>query len=226
MYEGMKDRAVDLGKTASSSDIIFDALRDEIISGNLKAGESIRQEYIAKIFNVSRIPVREALKRLEAQGLVENVRYKGCVVTSLSLADMEEIYELRAILEPMIIERAVANMTDETLAIAQKHCDAFSGEVDPAKWGEWNRLFHETLYRDSQRPYHLKVVGEAIDRIDPYLRAQLSLTDGMGRAREEHLDILACCARKDAKAAADKTRAHILGSYKVLKNYMNNQNNS
>ena len=69
MYEGLKERATDLGKTASSSDVIYNALRDEIISGHMKAGDSIRQEYIAKVFNVSRIPVREALKRLESQGL-------------------------------------------------------------------------------------------------------------------------------------------------------------
>jgi len=221
MYEGMKNRAIDLGKTASSSDVIYDALRDEIINGNMKAGESIRQEYIAKIFNVSRIPVREALKRLESQGLVTNERYKGCVVSSLSNEEIEEIYELRAILEPLIIASSVTNMTKETLAEARALCDEFNDEGDASKWGEWNRRFHEALYRDSGRPYHLKVIGQAIDRIDSYIRAQLVLTKGMNKARVEHGAILKACEEGDAEKAAELTREHILGSYTSLMNFLN-----
>lgn len=224
MYEGMKDRAIDLGKTASSSDVIYDALRDEIINGHMKAGESIRQEYIAKIFNVSRIPVREALKKLEAQGLVKNERYKGCVVTSLTNEEIEEIYEVRANLEPLIIALSVASMTKETLDEARALCDEFSKEDDSSKWGEWNRRFHEALYRDSGRPYHLKLIGEASDRIDSYIRAQLVLTNGMDKARLEHKAILEACEKGDADLAAQLTREHILGSYKSLINFLNVHN--
>lgn len=223
MYEQMKERAVDLGQTASSSDVIYAALRDEIISGNLTAGESIRQEYIAQLFNVSRIPVREALKRLEAQGLVKNMRYKGAVVSSLTTEEIEEIYEIRANLEPLVIKRSVANMAPETLEAARQYCDAFSAEKDSSKWGEWNRQFHEALYRDAQRPYHLKVIDAAIDRVDSYLRAQLVLTDGMARARQEHSAILQACVDGDSDLAAEKTRQHILGSYDALMAYMDEQ---
>ncbi|MFD2205575.1 GntR family transcriptional regulator [Kiloniella antarctica] len=219
----MKIFATDLGKTASSSDIIYDALRGSIISGQVQAGESIRQEYIANLFNVSRIPVREALKRLEAQGLVLSLRYKGYIVSPLSHAEMEEIYEIRANLEPIVIERSVAGMSEETLEEAREYCDLFSSETEATKWGEWNRLFHETLYRDAQRPYHLKLVAEAIDRVDSYLRAQLILTNGMDKARHEHLGILNACIEKDGKRAARLTRDHILGSYKVLIEYLDTQ---
>ncbi len=219
----LKIFATDLGKTASSSDVIFDALRGSIISGQVQAGESIRQEYIANLFNVSRIPVREALKRLEAQGLVQSLRYKGYVVSLLSHAETEEIYEIRAHLEPIVIERSVASMSEETLEEAREYCDLFNTETDATKWGEWNRRFHETLYRDAQRPYHLKLVGEAIDRVDSYLRAQLILTNGMEKAHQEHLGIIDACIKGDGDLAASRTRDHILGSYKMLIEYLNNQ---
>ncbi|MBO6827104.1 MAG: GntR family transcriptional regulator [Sneathiella sp.] len=220
MYEGMKARAIDLARTASSSDVIFDALRDEIISGNLQAGESIRQEYIAKLFNVSRIPVREALKRLEAQGLVKNERYKGAVVSSLSDDEIKEIYEVRMNLEPLVIRYSVENMKPETIALAREFCDRFSEEEDSAKWGELNRNFHETLYRECNRPFHLKIIGEAIDRIDSYIRAQLVLTRGMGKAITEHNGILDACERGDADLAAELTRQHIADSYTSLMNFL------
>ncbi|MEP3244891.1 MAG: GntR family transcriptional regulator [Sneathiella sp.] len=223
MYEGLKERAIDLGKTASSSDVIYDALRDEIISGHMKAGDSIRQEYIAKVFNVSRIPVREALKRLESQGLVRNERYKGAVVSSLTNEEISEIFTLRANLEPLVIKRSVENMTSETLALARQYCEQFSGEEDAGKWGEWNRLFHETLYRDADYPFHMKVICEAIDRVDSYIRAQLVLTQGMSKARREHMGILVACENGDGDQAAEMTRQHILKAYDSLMNYLEKQ---
>lgn len=190
----LKIFATDLGKTASSSDVIFDALRGSIISG-----------------------------QVQAQGLVQSLRYKGYVVSLLSHAETEEIYEIRAHLEPIVIERSVASMSEETLEEAREYCDLFNTETDATKWGEWNRRFHETLYRDAQRPYHLKLVGEAIDRVDSYLRAQLILTNGMEKAHQEHLGIIDACIKGDGDLAASRTRDHILGSYKMLIEYLNNQ---
>ncbi len=220
MYDEIKARAIDLTQTASSSEIIFNALRDEIISGRMKAGQAIKQEHIAKLFNVSRIPVREALMRLENHGLVFNKRHKGYIVTPLSTDDVAEIYELRANLEPFIMKKAVESMTTETLQEAHNYYDAFNNETDAARWGEWNRLFHETLYRDANRPYHLKVIGGAIDRVDSYLRAQLILTNGMDTARKEHMGIFEACVAGDSNKAAELTREHILGSYEVLITYL------
>lgn len=80
MATALKLKAFDLGKQASAGDVIYDALRDAIIRGEIEEGEPLRQDTIAQMFNVSRIPVREAMQRLEAQGLVLSERYKGVVV--------------------------------------------------------------------------------------------------------------------------------------------------
>src|SRR5262245_57691361 len=89
----VKVRATDISQMASASDVSVEALREAITRGDLKEGETLRQDQIARMFKVSRIPVREALARLEVQGLVVTQRYRGATVASLSLEEIEEIYE-------------------------------------------------------------------------------------------------------------------------------------
>ena len=89
----MKYPTTDISKRDSAATIIFEALRKAIIEGDLKDGEPLRQEEIARSFNTSRFPVREALNRLEQQGLVRTQRYKGAVVATLSMQEAGEDFE-------------------------------------------------------------------------------------------------------------------------------------
>jgi DNA-binding GntR family transcriptional regulator len=208
---------------ASASDVIVEALREAITRGDLKEGETLRQDQIARMFKVSRIPVREALARLEAQGLVVTQRYRGATVASLSSEEIEEIYEFRALLEPEVIRRSVRNMQAATVELAATHCEAFAAAEDPSRWGELNRLFHYTLYQHCGRPYYLQVINAAIGRIERYQRAQLTLTDGMKRAHREHLEILTACKKRDADLAAELIRRHILGAGRSLIDFIEQQ---
>jgi DNA-binding GntR family transcriptional regulator len=200
----------------SPADLIFEALREAIVEGRLKDGETLRQDHIAGLFNVSRIPVREALARLEEQGLVATQRHKGAVVSSLSLAEITEMFEFRALVEGEVIRLSVRNISEASLAEARACADAFETETDSAQWGRLNRLFHYSLYRDCARPYYLAVVSSALDQVSRYLRAQLVLTHGRMRARVEHAGILRAAVDRDAERAAELTRAHILGAGKSL----------
>ena len=201
--------AIDISKTASASTIVFEALRKAIINGDLKVGEALRQDEIASLFNISRIPVREALSRLEEQGLVRTQRYKGAVVSGLSAEEATEIFDLRLLVEPEIIRRAVPLMSKEVLERARAHCSAFSQSTDPMSWGDLNRAFHSELYNASKLKFHLEVIDNAMNRIDRYLRAQLVLSNGMDQANSEHLGIIEACAAGDAEEAARLTAAHI-----------------
>lgn len=208
----MKLQAYDISKTASAATIIFDALRHAIITGDLTQGEHLRQDELARMFNVSRIPVREALLRLEQHGLIRTQRYKGAVVAGLSLHEACEIFEFRALLEPEVIRRAVPRMSRSLLDDAEASCAAFATATDPMEWGALNRRFHTALYQASDLPYHLEMLSKTMDRIDPYLRAQLLLSDGMQRANREHLAIVSACKKNDPDRAAEYTRQHILGA--------------
>lgn len=208
----MKIRAHDISKTASATTIVFDALREAIITGDLKQGEHLRQDEIARAFNVSRIPVREALQKLEQHGLIRNQRYKGAVVAGLSLEEASEIFDFRILLEPEVMRHAVPKMSPGVLETARRCCADFAGATDPMRWGDLNRRFHATLYQASQLPYHLEILDKTMDRIDPYLRTQLLLSDGMGRANSEHIAIIEACITRDADRAAELTRQHIQGA--------------
>ncbi|MET1416915.1 GntR family transcriptional regulator [Roseibium sp. HPY-6] len=208
----MKLASMDISATASASSIVFDALRKAIIQGQLEEGEPLRQDEIARLFNTSRIPVREAISRLEEQGLVKTRRYKGAVVAALSPKETEEIFNLRALLEPEIIRNAIPRMTPALLEEAREKCTAFSSSQDPMAWGDLNRDFHETLYNASDLTFFKEIVHNAIDRVERQIRAQLVLSNGMKRAGREHDEIIDACAAGDADRAADLTRRHIDGA--------------
>ncbi|WP_378942197.1 GntR family transcriptional regulator [Mesorhizobium sp. ANAO-SY3R2] len=216
----MKLETVDIRQAASAADIVYEALRKAIIEGDLAEGENLRQDQIASMFNTSRIPVREALSRLEQHGLITTQRYKGAVVAGLSIEEIVEIFEFRALVEAEVIRLAVPKMDRKTLDTARRHCDEFGREPDSARWGEINRNFHYGLYEAARRPYYLQIVRASLDRIDRYLRAQLTLTDGMTRAHREHLVILDACVAGDAQRAGELTRDHVLGAGRALIAYL------
>lgn len=219
----MKLAAVDVRQAASAADIVYDALRKAIIEGDLAEGENLRQDQIAQMFNTSRIPVREALSRLEQHGLITTERYKGAVVAGLSIEEIDEIFEFRALVEAEVIRLAVPNLDKDTLGAAGRYCEEFGQETDSARWGEINRSFHYSLYTASRRPYYLQIVQTSLDRIDRYLRAQLTLTNGMTRANREHQAILAACLARDADLASRLTRDHVLNAGRSLVAFLKDQ---
>lgn len=213
-------KGVDVSKMVSAGGLVFEALRRAIIEGELKDGDALRQDEIARLFHTSRIPVREAITMLEQQGLVKNHRFKGAVVVGLSIAEASEIFDFRCIVDAHVIRAAVPHMTPALIAEARAICDAFVSSTDPMRWGDLNRAFHITLYQASNLPFHLATLSNAMDRLDRYLRAQLLLTDGHARSNAEHLAILEACARGDAERAADLTVAHIRGAQLALQQHL------
>ena len=206
----------DLGAAPTASDVIAKHIRDAIMTGALEEGEPVRQDDVARLFNVSKIPVREALKRLEAEGLVLFQRNKGAVVTSTSDAELAQIFEVRAMLESNAIRLAVPLMTEDTFARAEAMCDEFSRETNVGRWAELNWSFHSSLYQDANRPYLINLIRSVNDRIERYLRLQLALSHGEKTADREHRAILAACRARDGELAAKLLSDHIMGAWQSL----------
>jgi DNA-binding GntR family transcriptional regulator len=131
----MKLTSIDISKTASASEIVFDALKKAIIEGEIEIGTQLKQDEIARLFNTSRIPVREAISRLEQQGLVKSQRYKGAVVSGLSVEEAEEIFQFRMLVEPEVMRYAVPKMSANVLKEAQFYCEEFAKSTDPMGMG-------------------------------------------------------------------------------------------
>ncbi|MGH9437583.1 MAG: GntR family transcriptional regulator [Terriglobia bacterium] len=214
------------------------ALRRAILDGALEGGLVLRQEELARKFGVSRVPVREALLKLEADGLVHTHPRRGVVVTSLSAADFSEILEMREALEPLALKLAIMRITDAQLEPARailkeveaqkatsSEDDLFDFEV---RWGDLNWTFHRALYLPAQRPrlldtienLHLLFSRHLRTRFDS-LRHHLSPEEQQrvnGRdaansewrhVHDEHHEILDACTRKNISRATRLLRIHI-----------------
>lgn len=200
-----------------------DAIRERILRGLYREGEPLRQDAIGAELGVSRIPVREALRQLEAEGLVTFNPHRGAIVSSLSLKQIGELFELRAELESDLIRRAVPRMTREDDARAAEILDAYElalkgGQV--AAWGGLNWRFHSTLYAPADRELTMSIVNKLHQHSDRYLRMQLALTHGELRARHEHRAIGVAAKKRDATKAAHLMRDHILNAGRTLVTFL------
>lgn len=214
--------APNLGIVPSASEVIAKHLREAIIGGHFAEDEPIRQDDIARLFNVSKIPVREALKRLEAEGLVQFQRNKGAVVTKISEPELAQIFEVRVLLEVQAIRLAVPNMTEATFARAESICAEFIDENNIGRWAELNWALHACLYEPAQRPFLLNLIRSIHDKVERYLRMQMSLSEGKERADHEHREILAACRAGDADKAAELIEQHIIGVCRTLYEHLPN----
>ena len=200
-----------------------DAIRERILRGRYPEGEPLRQDAIGAELGVSRIPVREALRQLEAEGLVTFNPHRGAVVSTLSLKQIQELFELRAEIEGDLIQRAVPNMTAEDHARAAEILDAYEVALHAGQvtvWGALNWQFHSTLYAPADRELTMSIVNKLHQHSDRYLRMQLALTHGESRARHEHRAIAAAARKRDAAKASAVLRDHILGAGRSLVSFI------
>jgi DNA-binding GntR family transcriptional regulator len=194
------------------TDSVVDALRSRILSQQLPEGTQLKQQSLAAELGVSRIPLREAFQRLEAEGLLTIIPHRGAVVSSPSVDEISELFDLRAMIEPDLIRRAVPLFSSVNLREAQKILTAYKvafDRRDVAAWGMLNTAFHLALYTPSGRTRSVALVHRLLDQTDRYTRMQLLLTGGQSRAQQEHVALLRACRARDADLAAALVAAHV-----------------
>lgn len=188
-------------------------IREKILSGEIAAGEPLRQSALAEALNISRIPVREALLQLEAEGLVKFEAHKGATATELSVTQVTELFELRALIETNLLEKAIPNLTEEILTQARGYLneleEAFNKD-DVSSWSELNTKFHTCLYQAADSPHTLEVVHGLNTNCDRYIRLQLLLAGSIPRAAQDHRRILEFCHSKETAKAVTLLKDHIL----------------
>jgi DNA-binding GntR family transcriptional regulator len=194
---------------ASKGDIVTDALRDLIARGELAPGTLLRQREIAQRFEVSPTPVREALRRLESEGLVSYDVHRGSRVATIDLEEQEENFRILAALEALASSLAAAKVTDSDLDEIRRLEQAFAECSDgDAALKHANRDFHFRIYECARSPLLLslmRVLWRAFPNGPQYWRPH-------GESVEQHRDLVAALAARDADAAAEITRQHVLGS--------------
>lgn len=201
--------ARDSGRHRTATAFVEASLRTAILSGQLPGGTPLRQEDLAAAFGVSRMPVREALRQLEAQALLDFVPHKGAVVTEISAADAADTYAIRMALEPAALERSIPRLTETDFDRAAELIAEMDSERDPGRMGELNRRFHMTLYRAAGSPKLIALTESHLASFDRYLRFHLAAKGRAHLSQDDHRAMLDAAKARDVARAVAVLRGHL-----------------
>lgn len=209
MESAASDALDRLERTTTANDVTA-ILRRRILKGQYPEDEFIRQEVIATELGVSRIPVREALAQLEAEGLVIRVKYRGAIVPKLSLREIGEIYEMRRMIEPYLLRNAIENISEDQIGRLQQLVDRSRKTDDIPSWATLNIEFHRTLFEAAERPIALSVLDNLLVRADRYLKMQnFNSSSTKEESDAQHQKILDLIIARDTQSAILALEDHI-----------------
>lgn len=210
------------GDNHSLGQKVFQTIREDILSGKYGKDEELKEKTIGEELGVSRTPVREALRQLELEGLVTIVPNKGAYVVGFSVQDIQDIYEIRSVLEGLCARRAARHATkeqieelEEILFLTEFHVK--KGHME--QMVELDTRFHEILYEACQS----KILEHALRDYHHYLervrRVSLSSEQRSVKSNEEHRQILEAVKERDEKKAEQLANLHIINTMKNIDSY-------
>ncbi|HEY4249588.1 MAG TPA: GntR family transcriptional regulator [Roseomonas sp.] len=206
--------AGDTGAFPSLSDYVASRLRDAILSGAIPANALLRQEDVGQRFGVSRPPVREALKRLESEGLAVSRPRRGYVVTSIALSEIEEIFEIRALLEERAAHIAAQHRTTADVAVLEETLATMealpAGTVEGAvAFVQHNRHFHDRIHQVSGRRQMAGIMVALRNKVERFIRVGSMIANSRAMVNQEHRAIFGAFKDGDAERLSLLCRRHV-----------------
>jgi DNA-binding GntR family transcriptional regulator len=196
---------------------VAEELRRRIVSGKYVGGDQIKQEALASELGVSRIPIREALLQLEAEGLVVIHTHRGAMVASLTPEDAMDLFESRLAFEPVVLRKAIGAATPSDIervgACLTEYEKAVKGGADPETLSRLNWAFHTAMCEPANRPRMVAILLSLYTATDRYLRLQIIRPEAKPRALKDHRALFAAYRDKNAALAGKLIKAHITGAY-------------
>ncbi|HYH01692.1 MAG TPA: GntR family transcriptional regulator [Bacillota bacterium] len=193
-------------------ELVFESLREAIISGQLSPGERMMEIQLAEEMGVSRTPVREAIRKLELEGLVVMIPRKGAYVAGLSLKDVTDVFEIRGALEGLAAELAADRITEDELESLERYLVKISEDIEH---GDLNRVvetdtdFHTILYQASRNSRLSQIINNLREQIQRFRTTSLSFPGRMKTALEEHRKIVEAISSRDGELARKLAKEHI-----------------
>lgn len=184
------------------------AIREKVIA----PGASLIQEDLARRFEVSRSPVREALRILATEGLVEMTPGGGASVRRLDRAELEELYDLRIKLEPTVAAQIVAHITGAELARLDELVVEMEEQQDVGRWMRANFEFHTRLHAAAGLPRTQEILRSLLAAVQPYTQENIDHLGGRGQADTEHREMIAALRGQDADRLAELFRTHLVSA--------------
>lgn len=204
-------------KVVSAADEVADLLRREIIEGRLQPGSALRQDELAARFGKSRIPIREALRALQAEGLVTYSVNRGAVVTEVSPEKVLEMLEVRIALETHALRLAIPRMIPEEIEEARRILSDYDQAGAAEEWTDMNARFHEALCAPCECDRLMELVRENYVHFNRYARISVSEIAGKEVPQKEHYRLLELCEEGNTAGAVKQLEQHIRGTQKLLR---------
>lgn len=201
-----------IGKTRQTAhELVRETLREAILHGELRPGTRLVQAEVADQLNVSTTPVREALRDLASEGLIELDAHRGGTVLELTAEEMEEVYDIRLVLEVEAMRRAVRNITPDVIEAAELiHEEMLNSAPGSQSWVSMNRDFHMAIYAAADSPRLTDMVRGLIDSSMVYVSATWeTIPDLRQRAGHDHAQILDALRAGDEAAAVEHIQRHL-----------------
>jgi DNA-binding GntR family transcriptional regulator len=199
-------------KPPTLAEHVTEQLRDAIIQGDLKPGEPLLLAELAKRLDVSIMPVREALKKLQSEGLVEQPPQKEARVTMLSLVDLDDTYAARILLETRVIRRSAAVFTEDNYLQLSSILERYEAAYEAGNDAEGRRLhkaFHFGMYAVGGSSWLLRLISMLWDNSERYRRLTLTQRGTVHDRRREHNAILDACRQNNPELAASHLEHHL-----------------
>jgi DNA-binding GntR family transcriptional regulator len=200
----------------ASHELVADVLREAITTGQLQGNQPLPQDEIASQLQVSHIPVREALRQLQSEGLVTYQANRGATVAALTPAEIREIYEIRILLETAAIRGATARLTPAQLEQAHVILAKAERATDAASWGALDVEFHQLIYHLGDRPRLGEMIAGLLRRVDRYWLSRGLMLKHRAEFEAEHRELLGAIARRDPAQAAELLERHLTAASERL----------
>ena len=207
-----KDMKVTIGDYLPLRDVVFNTLRQAILKGELEPGERLMEIQLAGRLGVSRTPVREAIRKLELEGLVVMIPRKGAEVASITEKSLRDVLEVRKALEELAAELACQRMTEEEIVEAEKQLENFKKEVqsnDVTKIAEMDVEFHEMIYMGTKNERLIQMLHNLREQMYRYRMEYIKDQEKRNTLVEEHMEIINRIKNHDIEAAKEASRKHI-----------------
>lgn len=188
---------------------IYLSLRKSILNGVLAGGSPLRQDDIAEQFGVSKIPVREVFRKLEADGLVEFKPRRGVFVVDHTEAEILEMLEIRIALESRALELAIPQMTDSDIELAREILKEYEEVEGIEVWSDLNRRFHDCIYAPCGLMNMISMIHSVVDKTGSFMRLKVTMASGFDRPHLEHVNILKACEEGNTEQGVELLRQHI-----------------
>ncbi|MBK4997150.1 GntR family transcriptional regulator [Pseudomonas sp. S37] len=203
--------------------VIEERLRSAILDGRLPPGTAVRQQELATLFGVSRMPVREALRQLEAQSLLKVEMHKGAVVAPLIGEDAVDTYALRVLLESEALRQSIPLLDADDIASARGYIQQLENETRHSELGRLNRLFHMTLYSKATNKKLLRLIENELNEEERFLRFHLS-SMGLGKlTQDDHNALVDAASDKLVDEAVAILEQHLNGGARVIRKYLDSR---